>query len=408
MQGRRTNEGWHGSAKLTRAALAVVITGTGKLAALACPCHPAPCPCHPETTIEQAVTQGVKHLLECQEGEPETEWPYEGVYRVDGHIPIGYRVGGTAIAALALTAAPGYAGDAPRREAVRRATLFVTQSIEHPLMQHRVESRYDVRGWGWSYGLLHLAGLKRLNLEPDGQSAAIDAAIRFFIDGIQATAIPGSGGWNYSRPRGFDAPGPAAPFMTAPTLMALYDAAALGYAVDGATVEKGLAALERSRAPSGAFAYSGPEDERATAPGAAARMAAAEIALFRAGRSDASRLRGAVDAFIAHWSRLEERRARPGTHDGPFGIAPYYFMYGHLYAAQAAELLPGPERPEYRRRIRELLFRVREDDGTWNDRVFPRSAGFGTSMAMLALMAPQAPDPARWPPAAPGTTEEER
>lgn len=81
-------------------------------------------------------------------------------------------------------------------------------------------------------------------------------------------------------------------------------------------------------------------------------------------------------------------------------VAPYYFMFAHQQAAQAVELLPRPERAEYRRRINELMFSVRGEDGSWNDRVFRRSAGFGTATAMLALMQPDL-KPAGWPPKAP-------
>jgi hypothetical protein len=294
------------------------------------------------------------------------------VYRVPGKggamIPIGYRVGGTAIAALALIRAPGYAADSARGDAVRSATRFITSSIEHPLMSHEVEATYDVRGWGYTYGLLFLVAQRKSGHDPPELKGAIDAAIRFFIDGIEATAVPETGGWNYARRRGFDAPGPQAPFMTAPTLIALFEAAA------GACVK----------------------DPRSAVPGASGRMVVTEVALALAGRSDAMRLRSAVDAFIAHWDRLEERRAKTGTHEGPFGVAPYYFYFAHLYAAQAVELLPEDDRPEYRSRIRALVFRTRADGGAWNDRVFERSASYGTSMALLTLLAPEAPAPARW------------
>jgi len=108
-----------------------------------------------------AVQGGCAILLECQEGEGRREWPYEGVYRErePGQalpvIPFGYRVGGTAIAALALLAAPGY-GDAdhePRRLAVARGLDFVLESLDHPLMAPRREDDYDVRGWGFIYAL---------------------------------------------------------------------------------------------------------------------------------------------------------------------------------------------------------------------------------------------------------------
>ena len=78
------------------------------------------------------------------------------------------------------------------------------------------------------------------------------------------------------------------------------------------------------------------------------------------------------------------------------GIAPYYFFYAHAYAALAIELLPASERAGMRERFLARLFEVREDSGAWNDRVFPRSANFGTAMAMLALLAPDLPPPARW------------
>ena len=74
-------------------------------------------------------------------------------------------------------------------------------------------------------------------------------------------------------------------------------------------------------------------------PGACARAAIAELTLFLAGRSDEKRLRVAVDAFFEHWGELLKRKSKQGTHEGPYGIAPYYFMYGHTYAAIAIEAL---------------------------------------------------------------------
>ena len=343
------------------------------------------------------VARCVELLLGAQEGDGEAEWPYEGVYRVQGRIPIGYRVGGTAIVALSLLQAPGYQDDEARRASLRRATSFIVGSIDHPLMVPDVSGRYDVRGWGYTYGLSYLLALRRLGLTPDGLAEDADAAIEFFIGGLQATSIPESGGWNYARSAGFDRPGPASPFMTAPTLLALYDARAQGFVVDAEIVEAGLAALARGRTEAGGFDYaSGRSNRRSRVPGAVGRMAAAETALLLAGRSSADRLRGAIDAFLVHWGRLEERRSQRGTHAGPYGIAPYYFFFGHYYAALAIELLPERERGEYRLRLRERLRAVQADEGSFNDRVFPRSASYGTAMALLCLLAPDAPALATW------------
>ena len=80
------------------------------------------------------IARGVEHLLAVQEGDSKAEWPYEGVYRVGGQIPIGYRVGGTALCATALLRAPEYERDAPRQQSVARATRFIIDGRTHALM----------------------------------------------------------------------------------------------------------------------------------------------------------------------------------------------------------------------------------------------------------------------------------
>lgn len=345
--------------------------------------------------VDEAVARAVEIILDRQEGPTGGEWPYEGVYRVQGEIPIGYRVGGTSIAALALTRAPGYAADQRRRAAVGRAIAFVTASIDHPLMAYEFEAKYDVRGWAYAYGLSVLLELRAKDRIPDELAGRSEAAIRFFIEGIEATAIPATGGWSYVRPTGFDEPAPAASFMTAPTLLALFEAMRQDYDVDADVVRLGVDALERARTSTGAIAYKGDATDvsEVAIPGAIGRMCVAEVALHQAGRSDLSRIRAAIDAFLAHWNWLEQRRAQPGTHADRYNIAPYFFYFAHLYAAQAVELLPVHDRDEYRSRIRQLLFLTRSSDGSWNDRVFARSSSYGTSVAILSLTMTNTPVP---------------
>ncbi len=381
---------------MTDAGVVRVMIGLAALSATAV--APAATPGARAVAIDEAVVRGVEALLASQEGPGHDQWPYEGVYRVEREIPIGYRVGGTAIGGLALLHAPGDGDLAQREEALGRAAAFVVGSIDHPLMAHRFQATYDVRGWGYAYGLSLLLSLRALDRMPDNLAADSETAIRFFIAGIEATAIPVTGGWNYARRAGLTEPGPAASFMTAPTLQALFEAKRQGYAVSPEVVRLGLDALGRARSATGAFAYGGTPGKGvpAAVPGSIGRMPAAEVTLFLAGRSDLSSVRGAIDAFIVHWQWLERRRAKKGTHAGRYNIAPYYFYFAHYYAAQAVEVLPDPDRCEYRRRLRDLLFETRGADGTWNDRVFPRSASYGTSMAIISLMMPESPPPARW------------
>src|SRR4051812_20936992 len=134
--------------------------------------------------IPEAVTRGIALILAMQEGESKSEWPYEGVYRVGGQIPIGYRVGGTGIAALALVQAPGYAESAERQKAVERAADFVCDSVSHPLMNPDYDGTYDVRGWGYTYGLALLLHLKDTKLMTEGRAEKAEKAIAFFIDAV--------------------------------------------------------------------------------------------------------------------------------------------------------------------------------------------------------------------------------
>jgi hypothetical protein len=386
------------------------------------PAAPPPVPTNPapsKSDCDAAVSKGVEIILGLQEvGEAlpapaahdpqrKREWAYEGVYRVGSKIPVGYRIGGTAIAGVSLMRAPGFGEDAARRDAVARGLEFILDALDHPLMSvDNYDAGYDVRGWGYVFALEFLLELtdtrnaQALGAMPETVRARVPKAIEFCLDGVQRTEIPKAGGWNYARPPGREEVAPASSFMTAPTLLVLFEARKRGLKVNDEVVERAIAALERSRTSTGSFAYAGATraGREEPTPSAAARMAVGEIALYLAGKSDQSRLRGSIDAFIVHWPWLEQRRAQNGTHVPPYNIAPYYFYFGHRYAAQAVELLPENERAEYRRRILQLLWATRAESGSWNDRVFPRSAAFGTAMALLTINAPLAPTPARWEP----------
>jgi hypothetical protein len=350
--------------------------------------------------LERATAEGIDFLLSSQEGGDKAEWPYEGVYRVGGGIPVGYRVGGTGIVAECLVRLPGYAADARRRDAVRRACAFVCGAVREPLLDPDYDAGYDVRGWGYCYGARFLLALRAQKAVPEGMERDVDGALRWYLDAMQRTEIPSVGGWNYARAAGIETPCPASPFMTAPCLQVLFEARAQGLAVDAGVVERALTALARCRAADGNFAYSAQGQTREPArsmPGAIGRMVCGETVLLRAGRSAPAEVGAAVDDFLQHWRQLEVRRKRTGTHVGPYGVAPYYFFFGFFHACDAVEALPEAERADRRRQLQQLLWAVRDADGTWDDRVFPRSRSFGTAMALMSLHRPVLAAPAAWP-----------
>ncbi len=357
----------------------------------------------------EALSRGVGLLLAGQEGSPADnakdpqprEWPYEGVYRVRGQIPIGYRVGGTSICSMALLRSPGYAQDTARQESISRAIGFVLEGLDHPLMNPDYDGGYDVRGWGYTYALQFVLVLledEAARVPASTTVEALRATAQRLVDAIEATEISQVGGWNYARGQGKQTVSPPSPFMTGPTLQALFAAKLAGFSVNSSVVERGLQALERGRTKTGSVVYAGVEGERSgePVPGSVGRMLVTETTLELSGRGSVERVRAAVDAFFTHWDWLEARRAKTGTHERPYGVAPYYFFYAHYYAAQAIERLPKRDREEYRRRLAETIFSVQNEDGGWNDRVFPRSANYGTAMSMMALGMGDAPKPAEW------------
>jgi hypothetical protein len=113
-----------------------------------------------------------------------------------------------------------------------------------------------------------------------------------------------------------------------------------------------------------------------------------------AGRGDQKRLRWAIELFFQHWDDLAVRKQQTGTHIPPYGIAPYYFLYGHVYAAQAIELLDDEAaRKAFRAQMAVIVERSRDEDGSWNDRQFGRSAGYGTALAIMTMQMPHLPRP---------------
>jgi len=169
--------------------------------------------------------------------------------------------------------------------------------------------------------------------------------------------------------------------------------------VPDAVLERARKVLEASRTENGAFVYSGaanPKVKTDLLPGSIARSAVCETTLTMLGGSSPEAIQASVDAFHKYWDELEKRRKQTGTHKPPHNIAPYYFYYGHRYAAQAIEMLPAPKRQAERAKLVATILKTRDEDGTWNDRVFPRSRNYGTAMVVLALINERTPIPAKF------------
>lgn len=325
------------------------------------------------------VAAGVKQLVAAQE--EGGAWPYEGVYRVGGEIPVAYRVGGTAIVAGTLLLA---SEDAAARGAFERGLTYVLATLDDPLLAPSTEEAYDVRVWGHATALEFLC-LVRSKKAAGKREKEIDAWIPKLVKMLATEELTG-GGWNYATRK---AP---ASFVTAPVTQSLLAAKGQGFEVPAELLARARRSLELAKAKTGAFLYSGLFKEGEAAytsdqlQGSIARAAACETTLRLLGGGSVEGIQSALNAFHDHWQALEDRRRKTGTHEGPYKIAPYYFYFGHYYAAQAIGMLPEKDRARERERLLAVILKTRDADGTWNDRVFPRSKAYGTAMMVRALL----------------------
>jgi hypothetical protein len=352
--------------------------------------------------LDRLISTGIEQLLA---GEDNGSWPYEGVYRdpEDRSIPIGYRVGGTAIVCDALLHAAKLQ-DTKAAAAIDRGLRFILANLPDPKLATSRADVYDVRIWGQSWALEILCRLEsagRLGAAKKEAESWIPKLIQTIVD----EEIEG-GGWHYATRKC------ASPFVTCPVAQTLLYARSIGHAVDDAVLRRAAGFLARCRLDTGAFVYDerllktgqvardqiDRADRTAKIPGAIGRSPASEATLALLGEGNVVHIKKAVSAFFEHWQQLEDRRARKGTHEGPYLIAPYYVYYAHRYAAQAIELLPASERETARDTLLQYILKTRDDSGGWNDRVFPRSRAYGTAMVLMALLRDRAPQiPARGP-----------
>jgi hypothetical protein len=172
-------------------------------------------------------------------------------------------------------------------------------------------------------------------------------------------------------------------FNAALCLLALAKARESGLEVGGEGVERGARRLEEMRRD-GLFPYStkAGHEWMTTEHGSIARDPLCELALSAAGREH--RAASALERF-GRWH--EELRVPVKRYHGDFdrrGHGSYFFYFAYRHAAEAAGILPEPERRRVRDLIREALLASREIDGTFLDH-YGYGRAYGTAQALVAL-----------------------
>ncbi len=238
-------------------------------------------------------------------------------------------------------------------------------------------SGWDVDNtWGYVYSLEAVARALR---DPAFVNSARERPLRKLGADIIAQLVKHQtpdGGWGYyDDPPYTQRPKWATSFMTAAAILALLEARTAGLEVPDRMLERSSRALARCRLPSGAYTY---EMKPVPSPGSLVGMDQIKGSLGRiqVGNLALSRttdditlddFRRGLDQFFEHHAFLAIGRGRPIPHEAYYGVAGYFFFFGHYYAAGVIESLPVEERERYWAQQREKILACQEADGSMWD-----------------------------------------
>jgi hypothetical protein len=331
--------------------------------------------------LPRAIREGVSYLVASQnaDGSWGTGRDTSG-FDVMAMVPgshDAFRVGATALCAMALR-------EAGERQASKRGLDYL--AAYDGVRRANPWEIYNV--WAHTYAIQALA---RAGSE-DRVPAWRDGALRHlrWLERYETFA----GGWNY-----YDfAAGAKTPSMeptsfgTAAALVALREAEQAGLEVPAGLVRRALARLRETRKPDGSFLYGSdfryhPQHPANQAKGSLGRTQAGHLglALWGEGGIGKKEIAEGLERLFAEHRFIEIGRKRQYPHEGWYATAPYYYYFGHYYAARLLERFP--ERKDWREKLRSFVLPHQEPDGSWWDyRMWDYHKPYGTAFAIMTLL----------------------
>jgi hypothetical protein len=335
-----------------------------------------------QAQINRAIDRGVEFLVKSQQ--PDGSWGTGRVTRgfevysmVPGSMD-AFRVGTTALCVMALK-------EAGEKEAHDKGLEYLI---------HYGEARRDsgdllYNTWAHTYALQALAIEMRDNKSPELAKAAA-----WHLDRLQRYETY-MGGWNYYD---FDV-GSATPSMeptsfgTAAGLVALWEAKQAGLNVPQRMIDRAIHRMVEMRLPNGAYLYDVgaryiPRSVFNLPRGSVGRTQACNFSLLvwanpKIGQKE---IMQGMELFEKEHDFLQMGRQRPLPHDSWYATAPYYYYFGHYYAARLVEGLSGEAKEKYGKVVADGVLKYQESDGSWWD--FPMwdyHKPYGTAFAVMTL-----------------------
>ncbi|MBI3272149.1 MAG: terpene cyclase/mutase family protein [Planctomycetes bacterium] len=341
--------------------------------------------------LEEAIRDGVAFLVRSQQ--PDGSWGtgvktrgFEIMHSIPGSHD-AFRVATTALAVLAL------------EEALRAPTPFAQAKEAHArgleyLVTHG-EARRDTGDllynvWAHTYALQALASEMKANPDPRIRKSA-----EWHLDRLQRYET-WMGGWFYydfGAHTQTPSDGPSS-FGAAAGLVALRAARDAGLDVPEPLVEHAVHRLEELRLPNGAYVYGdylkyAPRHPANQPKGSLGRSQAGNFALWLWGSKKVGEpeARAGLDTFFREHLFIEIGRKRQYPHEAWYATAPYYFFFGHYYAARMLERFGDAGKAAYGARLAETILPFQEPDGSWWDYpLWDYDKPYGTAFAVMILL----------------------
>jgi hypothetical protein len=369
---------------------------------------PKPAPVEPPTDaeLESSIERGVDFLIESQRKSGAWGGPQKtkglNIYAPGMASHLAFRTGTTSLAILALCESrelfDGERGEKMDAAIDRGEAWLLTHSDK--LVRAEPDQWVSQMGialysiWGHAYAIHAILPLHERAAGDGEQQAKLKKLLQYHVDRLESCEFI-DGGWSYydEGAKTLTPSGSPFSFSTATVLIALKEAEKLGIDFPDPLAKKAVASILRQRYPDFSYAYGEylkyrPRLDINRPGGSLGRSQVCNLALRLYGDEHV------IDEVLETWlNRLFARngwlsigRKRPVPHDSDFGVAGYFYYYGHFYAALCIEELPKDERAYFYDHLARILMPLQEKDGSWWDYpLYDYHQPWGTAMTVSAL-----------------------
>ncbi|MDF1754383.1 MAG: terpene cyclase/mutase family protein [Verrucomicrobiales bacterium] len=345
--------------------------------------------------IGKSISRGVQFLVEDQN--PDGSWgsarQTKGL-NIYAPVPGSHHAFRTAVTAMSVSALiesgladqSGAAADALKKGIDRLL-------IELPKVR-RANSDAIYNVWTHAFGLQALALIYH-RTEDDAERRKIRGIIQGQINRLNRFESI-DGGWGYydfnaqtARPSGS-----SISFTTATVLVAFKEVESIeGIELSDRIVKRAIDSINRQRKSDLSYMYgeylkSRPMYGINRPGGSLGRSQACNYALRIWG--DETITNQHIDEWLDKLGKrngwLDIGRKRPVPHEAWFGVAGYFYYYGHYYGAQCTGLLPDEKSAVHKKMLAALMLKHQEKDGSWWDFPFySYHQPYGTAFAVMTL-----------------------